>query len=199
VRCWGINSSGELGIGTFSSNNIGDTVSDTITNVRLGGPARKIATGDSHTCALMQNGFMRCWGFDGNHQIGNTGSPLSINDPGALGDIPTSDEVAEIGLGRQHTCALLVDGQATCWGLGSEGQLGRGDTLSHSQPPSSINLGGSSAYLIAGGTGHTCAVKSNGRARCWGRGDEGQLGQGATADALAPTVFPNDIAIFAAP
>jgi alpha-tubulin suppressor-like RCC1 family protein len=198
VRCWGSNSAGELGTGSFGGN-IGDNATDVITNVRLGGPARKIEAGASHTCAIMQTDFMRCWGSDVNHQIGNA-AHVSIADPEALGDILTGDRVSEIDLGDQHTCALLVDGQAKCWGLGSQGVLGLGNSSSLAVPQTTaINFGGASAYLISGGANHTCAVKSNGGIRCWGRGAEGQLGQGSTAAVNTPTAFASDIALFAAP
>jgi alpha-tubulin suppressor-like RCC1 family protein len=195
VHCWGLNTSGQLGIGNFSGA-IGDAANEAITNVRLGGPARKIVAGETHTCALMETGFMRCWGDDSNHQIGNA-AHQSISDPSALGDIVTGDEVADIGLGDQHTCALLVDGQLKCWGRGVEGQLGNGGSNFVTTPPTTpVNLGAASAYLIGGGRFHTCAVRSNGKARCWGNSGFGQLGQGSTASILNPSATP-DILLFA--
>lgn len=197
VRCWGLNTSAQLGIGNLAGA-IGDAANETITNVRLGGsPARKIASGDFHTCALMETGFMRCWGSHIHGQTGHPGSAVAITDPGALGDLITGGHIADLGLGDLHTCALLVDGQLKCWGRGQEGQLGNGAVSPVGTPPTTpVNLGASSAYLLSGGRNHTCAVRSNGRARCWGTGNFGQLGQGSTANILAPGSIP-DILLFA--
>jgi alpha-tubulin suppressor-like RCC1 family protein len=195
VRCWGSNSAGELGSGS-TSDDIGDEPADAISAVLLGGTARQIEAGQSHTCAVMTSGSVRCWGDDSNGQLGNGAASTPVTDPGAQGDLSIGGEVASIGLGSQHTCALLINGQAKCWGSDSSGQLGYGDTTDRAAPPAeSIQLGASSAFLISGGQSHSCAVRSNGSVRCWGRGEEGQLGQGSTAAILDPA-SSSDIQLF---
>jgi hypothetical protein len=80
------------------------------------------------------------------------------------------------------TCVLSFAGEVTCWGAGSNGQLGRGSTSNVYQ------LSSSSAIIfdqptitvtqISGISGHACALFTNQRLRCWGQNDFGGLGQG---------------------
>lgn len=196
VRCWGSNAAGELGTGS-TGQDIGDEPADAISDVLLGGSARQIEAGQSHTCAVMTSGSMRCWGNDSDGQIGNGAASGPVADPGAQGDLSVGSEVASIGLGGNHTCALLTSGQAKCWGAASAGQLGYGDTTDRAAPPAeSIQLATSSAFLISAGQSHSCAMRSNGGVRCWGRGEEGQLGQGSTAAIFDPA-SSSDIQLFA--
>jgi hypothetical protein len=81
--------------------------------------------------------------------------------------------------GDSHTCALSSDGQLRCWGLGTSGQLGYGNFNNLGTPPAAgVNLDGVTAYRVTAGAAHTCALRSNGTARCWGAGADGRLGRG---------------------
>ena len=94
-----------------------------------------------------------------------------------MGDNTTTDShtpVAVSGLsnavaiaaGDHHTCALLGDGTARCWGDNSNGQLGDNTTTDRHTPVTVSGL--SNAVAIAAGDDHTCALLSDGTARCWG-------------------------------
>jgi cysteine-rich repeat protein len=195
VRCWGRNNFGQLGYG--NTNNQGDDeLVNNVPDVALTGPVRKLAAGNAHTCALTVAGTLRCWGRGDFGQLGQSfsGSNASWGDaagelPSALpGDIATGAQVDDVVAGAFHTCALSSDGQLKCWGRGDSGQLGYGNLNNLAAPPAAgVDLDGATAFQIAAGTAHTCALRSDGTARCWGDGDDGRLGLGSTASSSTPT------------
>ncbi|MFP2928441.1 RCC1 domain-containing protein [Pyxidicoccus sp. 3LG] len=129
VRCWGDNSHGQLGYNR--AGHVGDD--ETIASqgfVNLGGNAVKLAAGDSHTCALLDSGHVRCWGWNPTGQLGY-GHTRDIGDdeqPWEAGDVSLGGTVQDLAAGWHHTCALLTDGRVHCWGDGASGALGLGHT-----------------------------------------------------------------------
>ncbi len=194
VRCWGFGTDGRLGYG--NTNNVGGGFPGSQTPASVGpvdlGPGRTataITTGGSHTCALLDDGSVRCWGSGANGQLGygNTNSVGASQTPGSLPPVDLAGHTAlAISAGAAHTCALLDDHTVRCWGLGDEGRLGYGNTnnVGDVQTPGSVgpvDLGaGRTAVAISAGGSHTCAVLDNGTVRCWGFGLYGQLGYGNT-------------------
>lgn len=192
-KCWGINSHGQLGQG--HGNNIGhdsDEFTDIDIDLGSGQSVTAVAIGMYHTCALLDNGTVKCWGSNHNGQLGQGHSNYVGRSSDELGDnLPTVDlgserTAKEITSGRDHTCALLDNGTVKCWGYNSFGQLGQehaedlgddanemGDNLLP------VDLGrGRIAMAIATGSRHTCAVLDTGTVKCWGYNSDGQLGQG---------------------
>jgi alpha-tubulin suppressor-like RCC1 family protein len=212
VRCWGLNTSGQLGYG--SNANLGDNEPiNNLPNVSLTGTVRKLVAGELHTCALTFAGTLRCWGQNFHGQLGQSnpgfngiGSPFGNVNWGdsatelpsnLTSDINTGSLVTDVTAGDSHTCALSSDGQLRCWGRGDSGQLGYGNSNSLlTPPPVGVNLDGVTAYRISAGAGHTCALRSNGTARCWGFGGDGRLGRGSTASSSTATGNV-DIQVFA--
>jgi alpha-tubulin suppressor-like RCC1 family protein len=84
-----------------------------------------------------------------------------------------------VSAARDHTCALMPDGTAYCWGAGGSGQLGDGTTIA-SATPMLVSGGLTFSSVSAGGSSHTCGIVTAGGAYCWGFGDQGQLGNGST-------------------
>src|SRR5262245_32278448 len=82
--------------------------------------------------------------------------------------------VTQVVTGGRHSCALLSDGTARCWGYNFYGQLGDDSRVRRLQPVTVSGL--SNAATLAAGQDHTCALLSDGTGRCWGRNDSGQLG-----------------------
>ena len=124
IWCWGSNSSGKLGNGTAAP------FPSSSTPVKVNGiPARAtaVATGYGtesfgHTCALLQNGTIWCWGDNRNGELGNgTAAPDYLPTPVKVSTITTATAVA---LGIEHSCALLGNGTISCWGNNTQGQLG---------------------------------------------------------------------------
>ncbi|HMJ16442.1 MAG TPA: choice-of-anchor D domain-containing protein [Polyangiaceae bacterium] len=177
VRCWGYNSAGQLGYGNTAT--LGDDeLPAGAGDVQVGGEVRQLTAGDSHTCALLVNGKVRCWGFGGVLGYGE-GTPTIGDDelPESAGDVNVGGDVIEVTAGSSHTCALLGSGKVRCWGLGSYGALGYGNTRNLAAPGADVDIGGD-VVQISAGANHTCALLSTRRVRCWGHNGFGQLGYG---------------------
>ena len=193
VRCWGSGGNGQLGTG--SEADVGDNETPAAVgpvNLGAGRTARAVAAGVSHTCAILDNRTLRCWGENLTGQLGYANSNEIGDDetPGSVGpvDLGAGRTARAIAAGAYHTCAILDNGAVRCWGNNQFGQLGYGHTaaIGVDETPGSVdpvNLGaGRTAVAISAGTNHTCAVLDNGAVRCWGAGTGGQLGYGDTAD-----------------
>jgi alpha-tubulin suppressor-like RCC1 family protein len=181
VRCWGYGGYGQLGYGNTLL--IGDNEApSTAGDVDMGGVAIQVSAGAQHTCALLSTGRLVCWGRDYSGQLGypNYYYWYNVGDdekPAQVGTVNTGSTVLQVATGAEHTCALLSNGSIKCWGAGTLGRLGYGNTALLSEPPAStIDLGGASAYYLTAGGAHTCALLSTGQARCWGLGRNGRLG-----------------------
>ena len=204
VACWGYGFNGELGIGDRPITT-GDTATDTPNlepAVDLGGHlATAISAGSSHTCALLDNGQISCWGYGGNGRLGyGTMLQNSVYSPGdstavppavSTVALPGTDTATAISAGGAQTCAIVTGGHVYCWGFGFSGQLGYGnqndvgDNNNDTLPtlPGPVNLGpGNTAVAISTGQAHTCAILQNGQVECWGYGADGRLGYGGTID-----------------
>ncbi|MGD0906039.1 MAG: RCC1 repeat-containing protein [Candidatus Acidiferrales bacterium] len=179
--CWGDNTVGELGNGTYT----GTSIPVPVSGLSLGAVA--IAAGSHFTCAVTTTGAALCWGEGDSGQLGNgyatnSATPAAVLDP--TGSAPISGVVA-ISAGFEHTCALTSGGSAFCWGTDGTNQPGSG-TLSQSNIPVQVlNPAGtapiSGVAAISAGQFHTCAVTSGGEPFCWGDNAEGELGDGSTS------------------
>ncbi|UQA56515.1 RCC1 domain-containing protein [Polyangium aurulentum] len=195
VKCWGYNEYGELGLG--DTNHRGDDVAEmgnALPTVDLGSDqtVKAITAGFRHTCALLANGSVKCWGLNGDGQLGLGDTQNRGDGPGEMGDaLPAVDlgpnETAEaIVAGDFHTCALLAGGAVKCWGAGTLGSLGSNDTQPLGDEPNEmgsalpfVDVGpGQIVTAIAAGSYHTCALLSTGTLKCWGNNFNGQLGLG---------------------
>lgn len=122
-------------------------------------------------------------------------TPVAI--PGPDGGPPL--RFASISAGGFHTCALTVQGKAYCWGYDEFGELGNGPAPSQKWQPVAVSdpadAPGARFTTINAGGEHTCAVTTQGKAYCWGRGTNGRLGNGTTTlqnDAPLPVSDPED-------
>ena len=112
VRCWGDNTFGQLGLGDRASRGDGPgEMGAALPTVDLPGPAQAIAAGGHHTCALLTDASVRCWGANDAGQLG-LGDRASRGDgPGEMGAaLPAVDlpgRVQQLQAGGRHTCALL--------------------------------------------------------------------------------------------
>jgi alpha-tubulin suppressor-like RCC1 family protein len=172
VTCWGANFYGTLGDGTKTGRITPVPVSG------LGGAAVGIAAGGDHTCALLDDGGVKCWGRNSYGQIGD-GTQTDKLIPTAVSGLSTG--AVAVVAGGSHTCALLNGGGVKCWGSNNRGSLGDG-TRNPSLTP--VAVSGLSSGVIAIDAGphaeseHTCAVTTGGTAMCWGSNRFGQLGTG---------------------
>ncbi len=177
--CWGQNTSGQLGNNSTTKSSIPVAV-----QMPAGVLFRSIAAGYAHTCALTTTGQAYCWGWNGYGQLGNNSTTKS-SIPVAV-QMPAGVSFQSITAGYTHTCALATTGQAYCWGEGSSGRLGNNSTTSSRIPVAVQMPAGVSFQSIAAGYTHTCALTTEGKAYCWGRNTDGQLGNNSTTNSLTP-------------
>ena len=167
VQCWGLNANGQLGAG--------DAPYQTGTPQDVAGIENAVAltAGTSHTCALLETGGMKCWGYNFYGSLGN-GNTADQNTP--VDVVGLGSGVVQMGAGYLHTCALLDSGAVRCWG----GWIGS------NTPQEMPGLGGGVAG-IAVGNNHYCALGADGGVRCAGDNSEGQLGDGTTISRDQPS------------
>lgn len=175
VKCWGRNTSGQLGDGTTTDH---PTPVDV---VGLGSGVTALAVGSAHTCVITTGGGMKCWGVNANGRLGD-GTTQNRTEPTSV--IGLASGVTAIATGGMHTCAV-VNGGAKCWGANGYGQLGFGAFTDASAPTDMSGLTAAVTSVVAGQT-HTCALVGNGRPKCWGLDSWGQLGQGVLTGSLSP-------------
>jgi len=195
VKCWGSGSRGQLGLG--NTNNRGDSsgeMGDNLPTVDLGTgrSATAIAAAQYHTCALLDNKSVKCWGNTGYGQLGLGDENNRGDAPGEMGDnlpavdLGTGRTATAIATGDSHTCALLDNKSVKCWGYNGYGQLGLGDTSNRGDASGemgdnlpAVDLGtGRTATAVAVGIYHTCAFLDDTSVKCWGINVSGQLGLG---------------------
>jgi alpha-tubulin suppressor-like RCC1 family protein len=142
VKCWGHNPEGELGLGdTEDRGNAPGQMGDALPFVNLGSGAKVVSLAANwlHTCALLDNSTMKCWGDNSHGELGLGDTQPRGQQASEMGDsltavdLGTSAVVVSIAAGAYHNCALLAGGRVKCWGDDEEGALGQGDTLSRGQ------------------------------------------------------------------
>jgi alpha-tubulin suppressor-like RCC1 family protein len=137
-----------------------------------------LALGSSHSCALTEEGAVRCWGRGTFGQLGNRTWDDSLLPRGVR---RLQSGVTAIAAGQHHTCAILEGGDLRCWGASAYGQLGNNSRVSRNIPIGTWGMRYRTVSAVALGARHTCALEDNGRVWCWGDGREGQLGMGDLA------------------
>lgn len=149
--------------------------------------APPVSLGPRQACAALATGQLRCWGTGWRGQLGQGLAPTVGDDetPASVGPLALGGAVHAISLGSSHACARLASGAVRCWGDPDEGKLGLPGrrALGDDEAPGAggdLPLDGA-ALQVAAGERHTCALLAGGRVRCWGRGWEGQLGDGGQA------------------
>jgi alpha-tubulin suppressor-like RCC1 family protein len=179
VACWGSNSNGQIGNGgATTAASLGPTLVSGLTD------AVAISAGSAHSCALKANGNVACWGFNDSGALGNGTTTQSLVPTAVIG---LTDAIA-ISAGQAHTCALRADRTLVCWGYNNNGQLGIGSsTPGDFRSIPTLVTGLTDAVAINAGFNHTCALKANGSATCWGSNVSGELGDGTTATRVIST------------
>jgi alpha-tubulin suppressor-like RCC1 family protein len=202
IKCWGFNASGQLGLGDNRTRGVGSgEMGDDLNSVDLGSgrTAKAIAAGNSHTCAILDNSSVKCWGFNASGQLGLGHTDNRGDGSNQMGDNLTAIDLGNertakaIEAGGNHTCAILDDASLKCWGSNASGQLGLGN-YNNSANPSAVNMGsGITAKAIVAGESHTCAILNNSAIKCWGEGEDGRLGTGKSRDEESPPNLSNDL------
>ena len=197
VKCWGDNNHGQLG--QEHTNHRGDEAGEMgdnleFTDLGTNLTAKAITAGHEHTCAILSNDKVKCWGYNKYGQLGQGDTELQGNEAGEMGDnleftdLGTNLTAKAIAAGNEHTCAILSNDKVKCWGYSIYGQLGQGDTDRRGDEAGEMgdnleftDLGANlTAKAITTGFRHTCVILSNDKVKCWGINNHGQLGQGHT-------------------
>src|SRR5881628_2966513 len=158
---------------------IGQTQQFTATGITA---ATAIDGGSFHTCALLRDGSVRCWGLNDSGQLGD-GTTTNSSTPVAVAGI--AGAVAVTG-GGFHTCVRFPDGTLECWGRNDAGQLGDPATTTDvSRTPVRVT-GITTATAVTAGGFHTCALLQDGTVSCWGQNTFGQVGNGSILNSSTP-------------
>jgi alpha-tubulin suppressor-like RCC1 family protein len=183
VLCWGSNQAGQLGDGTRTDRAIAAPL-------KVALDARELVAGALHTCArtggdgATADGAVWCWGRGSSGQLGAAMPVDYVSPVRALGVIAAT----RIGAGGAHTCAAGAAG-AVCWGDNQSGQLGDGTTDKRTTPTALVGIAGivgADVVAWALGAAHSCVLLASGQVKCWGRGTDGQLGDGRMASSPTP-------------
>ncbi|MFN3203052.1 MAG: fibrinogen-like YCDxxxxGGGW domain-containing protein [Bradymonadia bacterium] len=197
VKCWGYSGHGQMGQG--DTNNRGDAANEMGNNlpyVDLGEPAVEVNTSIYAACARLQSGAVKCWGHGGYGSLGQSDTSNRGDGPNEMGNnLPPIN----FGTGRTatfldtdfyHNCVVLDNGRVKCWGQGSWGNLGQGNTSTYGSNAS--NMGDNLPYVdlgtengqpllasqVTAGYLNSCAILEDGRVKCWGYNGHGELGHG---------------------
>lgn len=175
VKCWGYNADGEIGDGT-TSNKLEPVDASGLTS-----GVKAIAAGEYHTCALMGNDTVKCWGRNSEGQLGDGTTTQRLFPT----DIPGLSNIFALSAGNAFTCALRDAGAVVCWGANSNGQLGDGTLVQRLSPANALGIDHGVVSIYAGGY-HTCAFMESGGLKCWGYNWDSQLGNGIRAEWSSP-------------
>ena len=135
--------------------------------------ATQVSAGEDHTCALLSNGTIECWGSGYIGQLGNGKKEDSTTPVAVSGGITNATQVSA---GNDFNCALISDGTIKCWGYNPVGELGNGSDTNSSVP---VEVSGiTDAIAIRSGGWNSCALIAGGTVKCWGGNDDGELGNG---------------------
>ena len=174
INCWGNNSSGQLGNGTYD-NSLAPVAVSGITN------ATAITSGDSSTCALLADATVRCWGTNGDLDLGvpdisNSNVPVQ----------PTGlTNVVQISGSDYGYCALIAGGTVKCWGANSSDQFNQGSSDDVGTPATVPGL--ENVVKVQSAPDNVCALIADGSVKCSGTNSDGEIGTGSTSGNLPPT------------
>jgi len=183
LYCWGANADGSAGQGS------GSVVSNP---ARVGGDSTfsRFSVGGGHSCAVRSDKALLCWGKNTSGQLGIGSSRDAQRTPVEVKG--GRQDWLRVAAGAAHTCGIRGDQELSCWGSNDMAQLGSEMLGPDGEPIALIDLPGAVAFekdwlRIAAGGFHTCALRRSREAYCWGNGNLGQLGNGASKLQAAPT------------
>ncbi len=170
--CWGHNGFGQLGDGTED-----DRLRPR--QVGAGNNWKAVAVGTYHSCGLKTAGTLWCWGMNASGQLGDgTGGVLNAQQTEPV-KVDGSRAWTDVDAGEYHTCAVAGDGSGWCWGSNTNGQVGDTTAGTNRLVPARVRTTGDWRSVAAGGA-HSCGVKTNGSAWCWGYNGSGEVGDGTS-------------------
>ena len=192
VYTWGWNYHGQLGNNTKTNSNTIVAV-QTISTPIAGKKIVKIAAGQGHSLALTDDGMVYAWGRNDTGQLGNNATtdamlPVAVTVTGT----PMSNKtIVEIASGARHSLAIDSSGKVYAWGHNGSGQLGNNSTV-NALTPVAVQAPADKNIIQVSGSGwlgaSSSALASDGTVYSWGRGFDGQLGDGTNNDSSVPVI-----------
>ncbi|WP_347357690.1 hypothetical protein [Bdellovibrio sp.] len=167
--CWGENGSGQNGDGMASVRSVPIVVD--------GGEKYQLMDAGIlyHVCGITTTGVLKCWGNNGNGQVGDK-STITKSFPV---EVDRGIKYKAVSPGNYHTCGITVDGVLKCWGAnGTSHRLGDGSTT-HRSTPKAVDSA-EKFIKVSAGNDSSCALTDQKKLMCWGLNDVGQLGNGTT-------------------
>lgn len=194
VKCWGHNGFGQLGYG---DKQVRRMPAPTPIDLGQGRTAKQVSAGSTHTCVVLDNDTVKCWGYNAQGQLGYGNNVTLLKPSASAVDVGTGRTVKQVSVGATHTCAVLDNDTVKCWGDGTYGQLGTGSSATLKKPPvSPVDVGtGRTVKQVALMYHSTCALLDNNTVKCWGGNQTGQLGYGFYGRILAPSAAPVDVGL----
>ncbi len=180
ARCWGTNTTGQLGVGDELERTTPAAIVGLFTS------AGAVTSGSGHSCVLMTDGTAACMGGNQFGQLGDGTTASHSRATDVTGLVTTKDVTSISASHEHHTCVALADGHAKCWGLNAGGQIGDGSAVNRLVPTFVYNM--NNVVQVTTGAGHSCALLVDGSIKCWGDNDVGQLGDGTTTRRYLPVV-----------
>lgn len=168
--CWGNDGDGQLGNGATG----GDQVNPSAVNSVL--KFKDISAGFDHTCAVSVAGAAYCWGDDSTGELGNGATAGDQASPTAVAGGLSFQSII---VASDSTCGVTTAGAAYCWGADFNGEIGNGATTGDQISPAAV-VGGLIFSRVDCGDDHCCGLTTSSDAYCWGRDNEGQIGNGGT-------------------
>lgn len=196
AKCWGDNTSGQLGTQNTVSPDL--TSPNPVVVVGVTG-ITAMSAGSNHTCAVIAEGKMKCWGSAFEGQLG---ADVDINDLAGVGfgllplDVVSGRSsgtlftgAVAVSAGSSFSCAVRSTGTVACWGL----TVGTGGFGAYIIAPVSVS-GITQAVAVSAGSNFACALLFDGGVNCWGEGGRGQLGNSATNNSGTPVAITGVVA-----
>ncbi len=172
---WGNDSEGVLGRG--DENPMAWPVPRPVLRAAFDLRFKDVSAGQGHACGIDLDDALWCWGRNTNQNLGTASMEMQLRAP-----VRVLDGVSRVVAGAFATCALR-GGAVWCWG---DVPLDEQGTVFRSVMPREVDFGGATVRAVDYQWFHFCAVTTEGRAFCWGRGAEGQLGIGTTTPEVSP-------------
>ena len=181
--CWGSGGSGRLGNNTTPS----QTEPVEVHAGESPGTLTQVSAGDEHSCGIATDGKAYCWGQGGNGRLGNNDTVNQL-EPVEVRAGESPGTFTQVSAGRAHSCGIATDGKVYCWGSNTFGQLGNGNTFSNENEPVEVHARESPGTFtqVSAGDEHSCGIATDGKAYCWGQGDNGRLGNNDDDDHSEP-------------
>ena len=184
VWAWGLNYSGQLGVGDTTPRTSPVLVPD------FSGVAA-VAVGATFSLAMKKDGTVWAWGSNAYGQLGQ-GDTAQHTSPVKVAGL---SGIVAIAAGAYYSLAVTNGGAVWAWGDNACGQLGLGDRIQHNSPLRVSDF--SDCIAISAGNYHTLALKNDGNVWAWGNNAWGQLGLGDTINRASPVQIPKFSSIVA--